>query len=90
MAKANPKAWFPGSDARMSYKSVDKHARSLAVALPDYRPYFDTWREAHKWMVARADRRLKKAQDELKSAATHHAKVRAMAEPKQEGSESNG
>jgi hypothetical protein len=79
MAKANPKAWFPNPyDARpISYRSVDKWARYNE----QFKPFFDTWKEAHAWMMAKADKRLKKAQSELKSATAHHAKVKAMTEP---------
>lgn len=78
MAKANPKAWFPnGYMARMSYKSVGKHERAWS----NTRPYFDTWAEAHGWMLAVAEKRLKRAQADLKSATRYHAKVKAMSEP---------
>lgn len=77
MAKANPKAWFPGCTARISYKAVDKWARNFA----HIHPWFDTWGEAHAYLLQQADARLKKAQAELKSATSHRAKVAAMVEP---------
>jgi len=77
MGKANPKAWFTSPTARITYRSVDKWARYNEK----FRPYFPTWNEAHAWMLAKAAERLKKAQAELKSAAGHYAKVKAMKSP---------
>lgn len=74
MGKANPKAWFTSPVARITYRPVDKWARYNEA----FRPYFPTWNEAHEWMLAKAAERLKKAQAELKSAMSHHAKVKAM------------
>lgn len=86
MAKANPKAWFTSPIAKITYKPVDKHARQQER----FRPFFPTWSQAHDWMMAKADDRLKRARAELKSATAYHAKIEAMVEPKHEGSESNG
>lgn len=78
MAKANPKAWFPGLIAKINYRSVD----AWAVRMQKYKPYFPTWKEAHEHMLARADERFKRAQRELNSATIHRMKVKAMEEPK--------
>lgn len=77
MPKANPKAWFTSPLAKITYRSVDKWAHYNSK----FRPYFDTWKEAHEWMIAKADDRLKRATAELKSATAHHAKVKALTEP---------
>jgi hypothetical protein len=77
MPKANPKAWFTSPIARISYKKVDKWAAYSSK----FYPYFPTWAEAHAWMLAKADERLKKAQAELKSATMHRMKLKAMEDP---------
>lgn len=77
MAKANPKAWFTSPLAKITYRSVDKWAEYNHK----FRPYFPTWKEAHDWMLAKAEQRLKRAQAELKSATKHIEKVKVMREP---------
>lgn len=77
MARANPKAWFTSPIAKITYRPVDKYARYQER----WRPFFDTWSEAHKWMMARATERLTKAQAEMKSATAHLNKIKAMTEP---------
>jgi hypothetical protein len=57
---------------------VDKWARYQER----FRPFFPTWKEAHDWMLAKAEERLKSAQRELKRATTQLAKLKAMEEPK--------
>lgn len=74
MAKANPKAYFPGHIASISYKKVDAWARRQEK----YQPYFDTWAEAHQYMVTRAEENLKRRESEFSSAKRHLAKVRIM------------
>jgi hypothetical protein len=78
MAKANPKAYFPGSIAQISYRKVDK----TALTWRQHRPFFDTWKEAHDHMLFEAEKHLKQAQARLNSAINHHLKVAAMKEPK--------
>ena len=77
MAKANPKAYFPGYIAQISYRKVDRTAQMWRA----HWPYFDTWKEAHDFMLERARAQLKKAQAELASARRHLDKVEAMKEP---------
>ncbi len=77
MGKANPKAWFTSSIARISYRKVDK----WSLARKFSQPFFPTWGDAHAWMLARAADRLKKAQAELNSDTAHLEKVKAMKEP---------
>lgn len=78
MAKANPKAWFTSPIAKITYRSVDKWAKYNEK----FRPYFPTWKEAHDWMLAKAEDRFKRAQAELNSATMHRMKLKAMEEPK--------
>lgn len=78
MARANPKAYFPGHTGRISYRKVDKTAQMWRK----HRPYFDTWTEAHDFMLADAENELKKAQAQLNRAINHHLKVAVMKEPK--------
>lgn len=82
MAKAKPKAWFTSPIAKITFRSVDKWAEQNR----SWRPYFADWHMAHAWMMAKATDRLKKAKAELKSAAAHGAKVKAM-QPPQEASD---
>jgi len=77
MAKANPKAWHTSPIAKITYRSVGNWDEFNA----QFRPYFPTWKEAHDWMLARAEARMKRAQTELKRATSHLAKVKAMKEP---------
>lgn len=77
MPKANPMAWVTGRTAKIAYKKVDKWVEYSSR----FQPYFPTWKEAHDWMLAKADERLKKAQAELKSATKHREKVAAMVVP---------
>lgn len=77
MAKANPKAWFPGHIAKIYFRKVDKWAMSNAK----WRPYFPTWGEAHAHMTANAAERVKKAERELASARRSQEKINAMKEP---------
>lgn len=92
MGRANPKAWFTSPIAKITYKSVDKHARYQER----WRPFFPTWAEAHAWMLEKAAARLKKAQAELKNATASHARIKAMTPPAaaqaaaQQNGESNG
>lgn len=77
MAKSNPKAWFAGYIARISYKSVDK----WAVCQAKFKPYFSTWREAHDWMTQKASADLLTAKKAYERAHRHAEKVKAMKEP---------
>lgn len=77
MAKANPKAWFTSPIAKISYRSVDKWAQHNSV----FRPYFPTWKEAHDWMLAKAQERLVRAEREVESARRALDKIKAMKGP---------
>lgn len=78
MAKENPKAYFPGCIAQISYKKVDAHARQWAK----FKPFFDTWAEAHAHMLEKAKEDLKRKERDYLSAKRHLAKVTAM-QPKE-------
>lgn len=77
MTKANPKAWFTNSIAKITYSSVDGWAEKTQR----FRPYFSTWKEAHEWMVTNADSRLDCAKQQLKRAISFSEKVKSMKEP---------
>src|SRR5262249_16866154 len=76
MAKALPRAYFAGYMAHIHYRKVDRFAESRKAFVP----YFDTWAEAHAYMLNKAKNDLKKAQRDLASATRHLAKVSAMVE----------
>jgi len=77
MARANPKAWFTSPIAKITYKSVDAHARYQER----WRPFFETWAEAHAWMLEKAKAKLVEADREAKRARRFLEKVQAMKEP---------
>lgn len=85
MAKANPKAYFPGAIATISFNKVDAWARRQAKCYPEYKSYFETWELAHKWMLDRAMKRLPHATREAESARKHLEKVLSMREPEDPG-----
>lgn len=77
MAKANPKAWFTSPIAKITYKSVDKHAHYQER----FRPFFPTWAEAHAWMLEKAKTELLRAERDAKRARRFLEKVQALKEP---------
>lgn len=77
MAKANPKAYFTGPIARITYSKVNKWARQNER----FRPFFPTWKEAHGWMMKTAEDRVKRLERELASAKRHLDKVKMMVDP---------
>lgn len=77
MPKANPKAWFTSPIAKITFRKVDKWAQYNAKI----RPYFPSWGDAHRWMLTKAEERLKRAKSELESAIKHLQKIRTMEEP---------
>lgn len=77
MPKANPKAWFTSPISKITYRSVDKHARYAER----FRPFFPTWKEAHDWMLNKAQERAQKAERELISARRALIKIKAMEPP---------
>lgn len=77
MAKANPKAWFTSPIAKISYRSVD----AWAVRQAKFRPYFATWREAHNWMVRRAQGEVIQFEKRAETYRRQLAKLNAMTDP---------
>ncbi|MBS0200480.1 MAG: hypothetical protein JSR70_08525 [Proteobacteria bacterium] len=70
--------WFPSDHGRsIKLKKVDKWAKMHA----DFCPYFDTWEEAHAWLVKRATDRMASAVREIPKAHQHLEVVRAMTPP---------
>lgn len=91
MAKKLPKKWFPNSYiVSLRERKVDKWAEHFK----EHRPYFDTWQDAHQWMVSNGEARideakknLERAKKELKSAERYLEKTQAMQEPTMEESQ---
>lgn len=79
MAKALPKKYFPGWNAKIYLSKVDRWAEMHAKN--GVRPYFDTWKEAHDYMVDRATRKVVRLEKELAAEKRHLAKVQGMTEP---------
>lgn len=77
MTKALPKAYFPGSVAKISYRKVDK----WAVAWKAHWPYFDTWEEAHAYMLDKATKHANRAKKEAAAAERHLKRVMEMEKP---------
>jgi len=86
MAKANPKAWFVGPIAKITYTKVDKWARRNE----QYRPFFPTWKGAHDWMLKTAGDRVKRLERELASAKRHLDKVKVMTDPGEDAGKFSG
>lgn len=58
MDKANPKAWFPMPGmAKISHKKVGKWEERNQK----YRPYFNTWDEAHRYQLLEISGKLDRA-----------------------------
>lgn len=81
MAAKNPKAYFPGCIAKISFKPVDKWARTQAERHPNLHPYFSTWNAAHDYMVREALKKLERSERELVSRRKHLYAVLAMKNP---------
>ena len=71
----NPKAYFPGHTAQISYRKVDKWAVTFKQT------YFDTWEGAHAYMLENAKRDVERAKRGVVSAERHLKRVMAMAKP---------
>lgn len=79
MAKKLPLKYFPGLNAAIKLKKVDMWAEMWARQ--GTQPYFDTWKEAHSYMLEKAIKKQAQLEKELASAKRHLAKVRVMLEP---------
>lgn len=76
MKKAERK-YFPSYTAAISYRKVDKYAEQWK----EHRPFFDTWKEAHDYMVEKAMKTIEKLSRQLASEVRHLAKVQKMVNP---------
>lgn len=79
MAAKLPKAYFPGCIAAIYYRKVDKWAERHAKT--GIQPYFNTWKEAHTYMLETTTKKIKRLEKDLASQRRHLAKVQAMNEP---------
>lgn len=77
MAAKNPKAYFPGRIAKISFKPVDAWARRSAK----HSPYFDTWLAAHQHMIQKELQELERAEKSLVYHRKRLAAVLAMQNP---------
>lgn len=78
MAKKLPMKWFPGYTAQIRLRKVDKWAEHFAK---HGSPYFDTWEEAHLYMVEKAKKDLDQCKRNFDSAKRHLSKVEALKKP---------
>lgn len=78
MAAKLPAAWFPnpymGTIRRLK---VDR----FAPVHPSLYPYFDTWAEAHEWLVDKAKKDLEKSSRELESNRKRLMRALEMTDP---------
>lgn len=87
MANKLPRKWFPSPYiVSLRERKVDRWAERSK----EHQPYFETWRDAHQWMIQNgmtrideAKRNLERAKKALASAERYLNKVKAMQEPKQ-------
>jgi biotin-(acetyl-CoA carboxylase) ligase len=80
--KKLPMKWFPQCIAQIRFRKVDKWAEQFARN--GITPYFDTWEEAHAYMLQKAITAETKATKALASAKRHLERVKALKKPKQE------
>lgn len=78
MAKKLPLAYFPGCIAAIYKRKVDRHAEAWKI----HSPFFETWLEAHGYMLNKARTAVARLEKDLASAKRHLAKVEKMEEPK--------
>jgi len=81
MTQPNPKKWFTSPIAKISCRKVDKWAERMR----QHRPYFDTWEEAHQWMLVKAKQDLEAAKKRFASAERHLKKVQQMSAQHEQG-----
>ncbi len=63
--------------AQIKFKKTDVNSHAFRSAVP----YFDSWAEAHAYLLVCATTRLKKAKAELPAAKRSMEKVAGMKEP---------
>lgn len=79
--KACPKKYFPQPVAKINFRKMDQWAEKRK----EFAPYFDSWQEAHAYMLTRAETALKRARRKVESAKRHLVKVQAMTPPEADG-----
>lgn len=78
-----PLAWFPNRYmATIRRRKVDRHAMSYAAR--GIQPYFDTWDEAHRWLIDKVGKDLEKASKEVESQRKRFMRVVALTAPSAE------
>ena len=70
--------YFAGCIAKIYYRKVDKWAEMHARNGIEH--YFDTWKEAHDFMIADAKKNIEHLERDLKSEKRHLEKVLKMEE----------
>lgn len=79
MAAKLPRKWIAGPLAQIKLRPVDKWVEYQHRS--GFRPYFDTWVEAHAWLVEKANRDLAMAKRTHEAAVRHQQRVQAMQPP---------
>jgi hypothetical protein len=74
MKQPLPKKYFPGCIAVIYYRKEDGYA----VQMRKHFPYFDTWKEAHEYMLDKAEKKVNQMERDLASAKRHLARVQSM------------
>jgi hypothetical protein len=83
--KKLPLKWFPQCTAQIRLRKVDKWAEQFARN--GISPYFDTWEEAHDYMMQKAITAEARAIKEVASAKRHLARVQALKKPESKAEE---
>jgi hypothetical protein len=79
MAKKLPLKWFPSKwMAQIKLHKVDEWAEHWAK---HGSPYFDTWEEAHEYMLEKAIKRVDMARKDYTAAERYLARVKVLAKP---------
>ena len=73
--------YVPGCIAKIYYRKYDKWARYYESHGTEN--YFDTWKEAHDFMVADTKKKIERLERDVKSEKRHLDKVLRMEEPNQ-------
>lgn len=80
MAARLPLAWFPNRyTATIRRRKVDRWAKSYAER--GIQPYFDSWGEAYRWLLANAGKDLEKASKEVERRRKVLMRVLALSPP---------
>jgi len=77
--KKLPMKWFPGCTAQIRLRKVDKWAEIHAKW--GLHPYFDTWEEAHAYMMDDAIKKVQRLEKDLASGKRHLERVKLLKKP---------